>query len=241
MAAAYTNCEFHVGYQRLSQFIAVELSSVYHDVIKDRMYTDPAGSLRRRSTQTTLHRLVTGLCQMLSPVLAFTADEAWEFIPGKAASSVHLSEWEPAAFNLKPEEAVEWQHLFRLRERALPELEKARQSKHIGKALEARVSFAGPASELRTHHQCGQGRRRQMRALLALGDRCGRERHASDPVRTLRGSSFLRSPGHFFRHVQFPRRPHRVHPGKRAAGGEVHSPAPALRVDPADRRRPGLR
>jgi len=148
VAAAYERCEFHVVYQRLSQFIAVELSSVYHDVIKDRMYTDPADSARRRSTQTTLHRLVTSLCQMLSPILAFTADEAWEFIPDKPTTSVHLSQWNPITFELKAADAEEWKHLFRLRELALPELEKARQSKHIGKALEARASFSGPASEL---------------------------------------------------------------------------------------------
>ncbi|HEY4952406.1 MAG TPA: isoleucine--tRNA ligase, partial [Verrucomicrobiae bacterium] len=86
--AAYDQYEFHVVYQKLSQFIAVELSSVYHDVIKDRLYTDAANSPRRRSTQTTLHRLVTGLCQMLAPILAFTADEAWEFVPGKPTVSV---------------------------------------------------------------------------------------------------------------------------------------------------------
>ena len=69
--AAYDDYEFHVVYQKLSQFIAVELSSIYHDVIKDRLYTDPANSRRRRSTQTALHRLVTGLCQLLSPILVF--------------------------------------------------------------------------------------------------------------------------------------------------------------------------
>src|SRR5204862_6182902 len=83
---AYDKFEFHVVYQKVSQFVAVELSSIYHDVIKDRLYTDAANSHRRRSTQTALHRLVIGLCQMLSPILAFTADEAWEFISGKSAN-----------------------------------------------------------------------------------------------------------------------------------------------------------
>ena len=92
--AAYDQYEFHVVYQKLSQFIAVELSSVYHDVIKDRLYTDAANSPRRRSTQTALHRLVTGLCQMLAPILAFTADEAWEFVPGKNVNSVHEANWQ---------------------------------------------------------------------------------------------------------------------------------------------------
>ncbi|HEY9508218.1 MAG TPA: isoleucine--tRNA ligase, partial [Verrucomicrobiae bacterium] len=75
---AYDKFEFHVVYQKVSQFIAVELSSIYHDVIKDRMYTDAANSRRRRSTQTALLRLVSGLCKMLAPILAYTADEAWE-------------------------------------------------------------------------------------------------------------------------------------------------------------------
>src|SRR5206468_1094755 len=80
---AYDDYEFHVVYQKVSQFVAVELSSMYHDIVKDRMYTDPANSPRRRSTQTALYRLVTGLCKMLSPILAYTADEAWEFVPGR--------------------------------------------------------------------------------------------------------------------------------------------------------------
>ena len=113
--AAYDQYEFHVVYQKLSQFIAVELSSVYHDVIKDRLYTDAANSPRRRSTQTALHRLVTGLCQMLAPILAFTADEAWEFVPGKNANSVHESEWQPSKFSVLQGNDVQekWLPVFR--------------------------------------------------------------------------------------------------------------------------------
>ena len=144
--AAYDKCEFHVVYQKLSQFIAVELSSIYHDVIKDRMYTDAANSSRRRSTQTALYRLVTGLCQLLSPILAFTADEAWEFVPGKPANSVHLAEWKSGGVTRRDAEVESWKNLFLLRELALPELEKARQAKQIGKSLEAKlvVNGSGP-------------------------------------------------------------------------------------------------
>jgi isoleucyl-tRNA synthetase len=137
--AAYDQYEFHVVYQKLSQFIAVELSSVYHDVIKDRLYTDAANSPCRRSTQTALHRLVSGLCQMLAPILAFTADEAWEFIPGKPTGSVHESEFRPLNFALSETEQAVWKRLFEVRGIALPELEKARQSKLIGKSLDAKV------------------------------------------------------------------------------------------------------
>jgi isoleucyl-tRNA synthetase len=138
---AYDKAEFHVVYQKLSQFVAVALSSIYHDVIKDRMYTDPANSARRRSTQTALHRLVTGLCQMLSPILVFTADEAWEFVPSKPTGSVHEADWKPRFFEQSEQERDYWKILFALRSNALPKLEKARQSKLIGKALEAKFSM----------------------------------------------------------------------------------------------------
>jgi isoleucyl-tRNA synthetase len=140
---AYDKYEFHVVYQKLSQFVAVELSSIYHDVIKDRLYTDPADSHRRRSTQTALHRLVGGLCRMLAPILSFTADEAWEFVPGKRSGSVHESVLTPGSLVILEDERTIWNVLIRLREVVLPELEKARQLKLIGKSLEARLTLKG--------------------------------------------------------------------------------------------------
>jgi isoleucyl-tRNA synthetase len=123
----------------------VELSAVYHDVIKDRLYTDPANSHRRRSTQTVLLRLVVGICQMLAPVLAFSADEAWEYVPGKAAGSVHGSLFKPDDFSVSKSEEADWKGLFELRNSILPELEKSRQARTIGKSLESRVTvFVAP-------------------------------------------------------------------------------------------------
>ena len=145
---AYDAFEFHVVYQRVSQFAAVELSAIYHDVVKDRLYTDAANSARRRATQTALHRLVTGLCQMLAPILAFTADEAWECIPGRAFRSVHESLWAPQGLSMAETERAAWQRLLALREQALPALEQARQAKQIGKALEAALRVELPAEAL---------------------------------------------------------------------------------------------
>jgi isoleucyl-tRNA synthetase len=141
---AYDRYEFHVVYQKVSQFIAVELSSIYHDVIKDRLYTDPVNSLRRRSTQTALHYLVTGLCQILSPILTFTADEAWEFVPGTNGSSVHESVFKQSRFTLDSDETGKWDWLKQWRELLLPELEKARQAKTIGKSLDAKIEMVIP-------------------------------------------------------------------------------------------------
>jgi isoleucyl-tRNA synthetase len=145
---AYDDYEFHVVYQKVSQFVAVELSSIYHDVIKDRLYTDPANSHRRRSTQTTLHRLVTGLCQMLAPILAFTADEAWEFVPGKNVNSVHESEFKPRSVQIEANEVSEWKFLLQFRPAVLSGLETLRQNKLIGKALEAKVTAMGDEDSL---------------------------------------------------------------------------------------------
>jgi isoleucyl-tRNA synthetase len=142
--AAYHNYEFHVLYQKVSQFVSVELSSIYHDAIKDRLYTDAANSLRRRSTQTALHRLVTGLSQMLAPILVFTADEAWEVVPGKTTSSVHESQWKDSPFTLDSDEFGKWDWLKLWREKLLPALEKARQAKTIGKALDAKIEMVIP-------------------------------------------------------------------------------------------------
>jgi len=148
LVAAYDAYEFHTVYQRLSQFAAVELSAVYHDVVKDRLYTDPANSQRRRSTQTALWRLASALCRMLSPILVFTTDEAWEFIPGRDVDSVHLADWPKTAFRRSDKERETWSALTRIREQALVELEKARQAKTIGKALDAKLSISGKSEML---------------------------------------------------------------------------------------------
>lgn len=149
VTAAYERAEFHLVYQKLSQFIALELSAVYHDTIKDRMYTDKADSLRRRSTQTVLYHLVSQLCTLFSPILCFTADEAWEYIPGNAnKGSVHLTHFKPTDFTLLEKEKALWTQLFALREPALTELEKARQAKTIGKSLEGKMTITGHPSLL---------------------------------------------------------------------------------------------
>jgi isoleucyl-tRNA synthetase len=141
---AYSRNEFHVVYQKISQFVAVELSSQYHDWVKDWLYTDAANSHRRRSTQTVLNRIATSLCQMLAPMLAYTADEAWELLPGKETSSVHESEFKATGFLLDPDEHGKWDWLKLWRETLLPELEKARQEKKIGKALDAKIEITIP-------------------------------------------------------------------------------------------------
>jgi len=85
---------------------------------------------------------------MLAPILAFTADEAWEFVPGEAGRSVHETNWKPAPFLRSEAEQRLWQALFAVREQVLPVLEQARQARQIGKALEAQMTIEGLAPEI---------------------------------------------------------------------------------------------
>ena len=153
---AYGRYEFHIVYQKLSQFTAVEISSIYHDLVKDRLYSDSAESHARRSTQTVLHFLVRQLCQALSPMLVFTADEAWEFIPGvREGDSVHLQEWKPSEFRMSDQESSDWVQWMALRDQVLAKLEDARRDKVIGKSLEAKVTLQLPSDEMNSvqnHH-----------------------------------------------------------------------------------------
>jgi isoleucyl-tRNA synthetase len=84
---------------------------------------------------------------MLAPILSFTADEAWEFVPGKKANSVHEGEFEQSAFTLDPDEIGKWDWLKKWRETLLTELEKARQAKTIGKALDAKIEIVIPQGQ----------------------------------------------------------------------------------------------
>jgi len=163
VAAAYDAYEFHVVYQRISQFTSVELSSIYHDVIKDRLYTDPANSHRRRSSQTALHQLASNLCHMLAPILVFTADEAWGFLPGvEEGDCVHATDWESFPFALSKDEKAAWDQLFALRELALPPLEALRQAKTIGKGLDAKITLSGKVEAL----QAAKAQTEDLRELL---------------------------------------------------------------------------
>jgi isoleucyl-tRNA synthetase len=136
--AAYQAYEFHKVYHTLNQFCAVDLSSLYIDITKDRMYCDAPNSPRRRATQSAMRRVFDALCRLLAPIAVFTAEEAWSYLG--AAKSVHLQ--------LFPEQDAEWRNptvekqvaqLLDLRGVIGQAVERARQEKLIGNALEAAV------------------------------------------------------------------------------------------------------
>ncbi len=134
--AAYEAFEFHKVYHTLNQFCAVDLSSLYIDITKDRMYCDALNSTRRRATQTAMREIFNALCQLLAPVLAFTAEEAWQH-SGNGAS-VHLQEF-PLAQDRHVGTSDDVAELLKLRGVIGQAIERARQEKLIGNALEAAV------------------------------------------------------------------------------------------------------
>ncbi len=146
--AGYERYDFQAAYQALYSFSTVTLSARYFDIIKDRLYIYAPKSPQRRSVQTALYRITETLCLLLAPMLAFTADEAWENLPGQSLSSVHLAEF-PRAAESTGELTANWERLFGIRDEVLKALEEARTTKQIGSSLEAKVVLKADAETTR--------------------------------------------------------------------------------------------
>lgn len=138
---AYERFEFHTVYHSLHQFCAVELSALYLDILKDRLYVDRAESPERRSAQSTLYDLLLSLVKLMAPILSFTADEIWGYLPKhKEPESVLLAAFpEPPAGFPDANLLVKWDLLLKVRAEINRALEQARRDKLIGNALEAHV------------------------------------------------------------------------------------------------------
>ncbi len=142
----YERFEFHRVYQALHNYCVVDLSSFYLDILKDRLYTSPAGSPARRSAQTVIYRILQSLLQLMAPILSFTAEEAWLRMPYCPSASVHLEgfpEIDPAVQDETLHER--WEKILALRNEVLRVLEAARRDKVIGHPLDARVRMVLPA------------------------------------------------------------------------------------------------
>jgi len=148
--AAYQDYEFHVLYHSLHNFCAVDLSAFYLDVLKDRVYTSGPASRLRRSAQTAMYEILVSLVKLMAPVLSFTADEVWRFIPmPDRPASVHLTEFPRVRTDLLDEGlAQEWDRLLAVRDQVLRTLEVARKDRQIGSAQEAAVEVQAVGEEL---------------------------------------------------------------------------------------------
>jgi isoleucyl-tRNA synthetase len=142
--AAYRDYNFHIIYQKLHNFCAVDLGGFYLDIIKDRQYTTQTNSIARRSAQTALFHIAEAMCRWLAPILSFTADEIWRYLPGERGESVQLEQWYPNLFELDDDETMNmafWQQVLEARSAVSKQLEILRVDNKIGSSLDAEVTL----------------------------------------------------------------------------------------------------
>ena len=152
--AAYRDYAFHLIYQKVHNFCSVDLGGFYLDVIKDRMYTTPAAGPARRSAQTAMSHIAESMVRWLAPILSFTTEEVWGYLPGPRRESVFHETWHelPAV----PAERIDWPALIGLRSDVLRELEKLRDAGQIGAPLDAQVDVYCTAAELPRYAALGE-------------------------------------------------------------------------------------
>jgi isoleucyl-tRNA synthetase len=147
---AYQDYEFHLVFHRLHQFCAVEMSAIYLDILKDRLYISRPDSPARRSAQSTLYELLQNLTRLMAPILSFTAEEVWGYLPGgHREDSVHLASFPEPQPGL-PDEALlgKYEFLLKVRDEINRGLEEARKAKVLATAQEAQVVLGALDGEL---------------------------------------------------------------------------------------------
>ena len=141
----YDTFEFHTVYHSVNNFCTNDLSKLYIDITKDRVYVEKSDSKARRSAQTAMYLIISGMTKLIAPMLSFTAEEIWQAMPHKSDDNT-----DSVFLNLMPEYSEEmnfgdisehWNNLFTLRDDVMKALELARASKLIGKSLDAKLTI----------------------------------------------------------------------------------------------------
>ena len=155
---AYRTYQFHLIYQKVHNFCVVELGSFWLDILKDRLYTMPAKSDARHSAQTAMYHIAEAMVRWLAPILSFTAEEIWKYLPGERDPSVFFSTWWKLPAVAK-ESSIDWNAVIALKTDVARELERLRAAGELGAPLEAAVDvyldeaqhrrMAGVGDELR--------------------------------------------------------------------------------------------
>lgn len=142
--AAYEAYHFQQVYQKVHHFCAIDLGSFYLDVVKDRQYTAKADGLARRSTQTAMYHVIEALTRWLAPIISYTADEIWQYIPGERATSVFLETWYDQLFEMDANSQMDkafWETIMQVRTTVSKEIEQLRNNGEIGSSLNAEVEL----------------------------------------------------------------------------------------------------
>jgi isoleucyl-tRNA synthetase len=146
---AYRDYEYHLIYQKVHNFCVVDLGAFWLDILKDRLYTTPAAGRPRRSAQTAMHHVAEAMVRWLAPILSFTAEEIWKFLPGERGASVFLGTWWSLP-DVHPAQGIDWEAVLALKADVSRELERLRVAGEIGAPLEAEVDvYLDPAQRAR--------------------------------------------------------------------------------------------
>ena len=134
---AYRKYAFHLIYQKVHNFCIVDLGGFYLDVLKDRLYMTGTDSRARLSAQTAMFHIAESMVRWLAPILSFTAEEIWRFLPGAHSESVFVETWHTVPETLS--DPIDWTSLIQLRSDVVRELEKLRNAGSVGSSLDAEV------------------------------------------------------------------------------------------------------
>ena len=141
---AYDNFEYHLVYHAIHNFCVLDMSNFYLDVLKDRLYVEKKNSVTRRAAQTVIYRILDTLTLLVAPILAFTSDEIWQFMPHSAdrdARNVMFNDMPEATDNVDSELLARWEKIHAVRDDVKKALELARSDKVIGASLDASVTI----------------------------------------------------------------------------------------------------
>ncbi len=142
--AAYEAYQFQHIFQKVHHFCVIDLGGFYLDIIKDRQYTAKSDGLARRSAQTAMFHVLEALTRWLAPIISYTADEIWQYLPGTRSESVFLETWYQDLFELSERDPLNrdfWQTIMTVRTAVSKELEKSRTNGDIGASLNAEVEL----------------------------------------------------------------------------------------------------
>lgn len=165
---SYNQYEFYKVYHLLNNFVTVELSAVYLDVLKDRLYTWKRDGVERRAAQTVLFDLLHTLCGLMAPIVSFLAEETYLSIPGEKNESVYLTDFPitNTAWN-NPALVAQFDELIAIRTDVQKILEEMRQGKVIGSSLEAEIEITAEGEKLKTLEWLGQ---KDLRAFFIVSN-----------------------------------------------------------------------
>lgn len=166
----YEAFDFHIAFHAIHNFCVIDMSNFYLDIIKDRLYCEKENSELRRAAQTAMYRILSAVARLAAPIISFTAEEIWQFMPHTSADdteSVFLNQMpEKSGIEFSDEFIDKWNFIYAARESANKALEDARNGKIIGKSLEAKIIIKSSEADFERYSDLA----RQLTEILIVSD-----------------------------------------------------------------------